>query len=119
MFDYTHVAEIVTHSYLEREDDARWSVSVRQSSDGTITATANAYAPDMSRHRMSVSNEVTPSDYTDGISAVVAAVRGVCKAPLLWDCVTLTDAQGCEWILTPAAWPEIIRVALDSAGVTY
>lgn len=119
MFDYTPVAEIVTHNYLTREDDAVWSVSVQQAADGTITALANAYTPDQRRCRMSVSHEVESSDYTDGISAVVAAVRGVCEAPLSWDCVTLTDAQGSEWILTPAAWPEIVRVALDCAGVTY
>lgn len=119
MFYYTPVAEITTHDYLEREDDALWCISVQQTADATIIATANAYTPDMCRCRMSVSHDVTPSDYSDAISAVVAAVRGVCKAPLAWDCVTLTDAQGCEWMLTPAAWSEIIRVALDRAGVTY
>lgn len=119
MFDYTHIAEIVTHNYLACEDDARWIISARQIADGTIFAMAQAYTPNMCKRRFTETVSVDPMDFSDGLTAVTAAVKQVSKTPLAWDCVTLTDAQGSEWLITPNAWPNIVRIALDLAGITY
>lgn len=119
MFDYTAIAEITTHNYIACEDDARWIISAHQTADGTILATVNAYSPDMLKHRLTETVAVDPADFSDGLTALTAAVRQVSKTPLAWDCVNLTDAQGSEWILTASAWPEIVRIALEVADVTY
>lgn len=117
MFDYTHVAEIVTHNYTNGYSDARWIISASQAHDGTVIANAAVYTPDMTRNRAFVSTTVNPTP--DGVTAVVNAVKQVCKPALGWDVVTLTDADGAEWILTPDAWPEIVRVALNRANISY
>lgn len=117
MFDYTPVAEIVTRNYLRNTSEARWIISTSQAHDGTVTANAAVYTPDMTRNRAFMSTTVDPTP--DGITAVIDAVKRVCKPALAWDVVTLTDADGAEWILTPDAWPEIVRIALDRAKISY